>query len=305
MSAELKIAPPVPMDFPLSPPAWAYQLVSDSLLHTQSSSATGTSIQSRLGSRFSLISAHIPSARSMSPAQLGESIYSVYMQIADLLSAAPASRPVRFWNHICHIHEAQGPAMDRYMAFNGGRFRAFSQWYGDQSNFDRCVATGTGVGCLGEDIFIHALAADHDGIAIANPRQVQPFRYSSRFGPRPPCFARATLLPTSSKQYMLMIGGTASIRGEESMFVGDLPRQLNETFENLRVLVTHAGEQVGRSANLTNITDLRIYLSQPSTAAQIESASRAAMPTATQVQLLSADLCRQELMVEIEGRATF
>ena len=305
MTAELQIAPPAALEFPFSPPAWAYELVNDSLLHTQYSSASDISIQSRLGSRYSLISAHIRSARSMPPAQLGESIYSVYMQIADLLSAAPASRPIRFWNHICHIHEAQGPAMDRYMVFNVGRFRAFSQWYGDQTNFDKCVATATGVGCLGDDIFIHVLAADQDGIAIANPRQVQPHRYSSRFGPRPPCFARATLLPTSSREYMLMIGGTASIRGEESMFVGNLQRQLDETFENLRALVTHAGEQVGRSANLTNITDLRIYVSQPSTTHQIESATRAAMPQATQVQLLSADLCRQELMVEIEGRARF
>lgn len=305
MSAGLQTAQSASLDFPLAPPGWAYELVSDSVLRDHPSDAPATTIQTRLGSRYSLISAHIAGARSMPAAQLSESIYIAYMHIAELLSAAPASRPVRFWNHICHIHESQGPAMDRYMAFNVGRFRAFSAWYGDATNFDTCIATATGVGCLGNDIFIHALAANEDGIAIANPRQVQPFKYSSRFGPRPPCFARATLLPAPGQEHMLLIGGTASIRGEESMFIGDLPRQLEETFENLRVLIAHAGHQVGRPANLANITDLRIYLSHPPTAAQIEKASRAAMPKATQVELLHADLCRKELLVEIEGRATF
>ena len=63
--------------------------------------------------------------------------------------------------------------------------------------------------------------------------------YSSRYGPLPPCFARGTIIthPVSGRR-MLLAAGTASIRGEESVHVGDLRSQMRETLENLASLLT-------------------------------------------------------------------
>jgi hypothetical protein len=59
----------------------------------------------------------------------------------------------------------------------------------------------------------------------------------------------------------------------------------------------------GRSATLADITDLRVYVVDPATRQTIRDAVARAMPNAREIQLTPADLCRRELLVEIEGRA--
>ena len=71
---------------------------------------------------------------------------------------------------------------------------------------------------------------------MANPRQIAPYRYSKRFGPLPPCFARATVLPAEAgTARKILVGGTASIRGEESIYLDDIRLQTSETFHNLAI----------------------------------------------------------------------
>ncbi len=284
-------------------PAWVHVLLGRATCVPHVCDIENVAIACSHGNGFGLVSARLAHARDLGRVELGERVYRMYRQISQIVSGGQTPHPVRFWNHICHIHEQMGEAMDRYMAFNVGRFRAFEDWFGGSANFDRCVATASGVGCLGEDIVIHVLCCDREGIAISNPRQVQPFRYSLRYGPRPPCFARATALPQGDGRAMLLVGGTASIRGEESLHLGDLDGQLQETLENVATLVSNAGRVLGREATLANFTDLRIYLVDPTNAAKIEAACRHAMPNVQDIQTQRADICRRELLVEIEGRA--
>lgn len=287
----------------LAAPMWARELVASAQPVLHESPANGVLLRSAFTSEYGLVTARIERARLLSRDDLSDTIDAVYQAIADLLAGSATPYPIRFWNHICHIHEPMGESMDRYMAFNVGRFRAFTRRFGDRQNFDRAIATASGVGCFGSDICIHALCATRPGLAVANPRQVQSFNYSARFGPRPPCFARATLLQLEPR--ILLIGGTASIRGEESMFVGDLSAQLDETFLNLDALVNNAAAQVSMTAGLAHISDMRIYIPNPDHSDTILNAVRQAMPNATFIQLMQAELCRKELLVEIEGRARF
>ena len=53
---------------------------------------------------------------------------------------------------------------------------------------------------MARDLMIDALSAASPGIAVENPRQIPSYRYARRYGPRPPCFARATLLSASRAQ---------------------------------------------------------------------------------------------------------
>jgi chorismate lyase/3-hydroxybenzoate synthase len=242
----------------------------------------------------------------MPPAQLEDESFAAYQSIARQLAASGHRHPVRFWNHVPSINDPADAGRDVYMVFNAGRFRAFSQAYGGPAQFDEAVATASAIGHGGRDLLIHCLATDARGIPINNPRQVAPYHYSQRFGPLPPCFARATRL--AHPAHTLLVGGTASVRGEDSTHLDDLPAQCNETFLNLAALVAAAAHQklsarVKLSRWLSTFTELRVYYPNRADAAAIEAVIRAAFSNIKRLELLRADLCRAELLVEIEGVA--
>jgi chorismate lyase/3-hydroxybenzoate synthase len=103
---------------------------------------------------------------------------------------------------------------------------------------------------------------------------------------------------------MLMVGGTASIRGEESMHEGDLAAQVDETLANLASVVAAAwsGRTEGRAA-LARYRHLRAYHRREADRGEVEARMRAAFPDLERLELLSAELCRAELLVEVEGLA--
>jgi len=218
---------------------------------------------------------------------------------------------VRFWNHVPFITDPADAGRDNYMVFNAGRFRAFSQLLGGPARFERDVATASATGHWQRDLVVHCLAADHRGAAINNPRQVAPYHYSQRFGPLPPCFSRATRL--SHPANLLLVGGTASVRGEDSVHVDDLPNQMRESFVNLAALTGAAAcggarsETASRrtpvSQNLAAFHQLRVYFPNGDHAGEIEANIRASFGAVRRLEVLQADLFRAELLVEIEGVA--
>ena len=148
-----------------------------------------------------------------------------------------------------------------------------------------------------------------------NPRQIAPYLYSQRFGPRPPCFARATVLPADGNSpRRILVGGTASIRGEDSLHLDDLQKQTRETFDNLAHLIRAAIGTPSESVNgmtpadvsrwLSHFQNLRIYYVREADRPFIESRAAEAFAPGCQIEYVRADLCRAELLVEIEGLAT-
>ena len=252
---------------------------------------------------FSLITVRIPGADSADGQQLETLTASAYRKLFQALAATPHPHPVRIWNFLPHILDDSGDGQDRYMRFNAGRYRAFSECLGKAESFDRCVPAASAVGHAGSELIIHALAAATAGRAIANPRQVPPHRYSRRFGPLPPCFARATRIDTRTGQHFLLIGGTASIRGEESVHIGDLPAQLAETKQNLSVLIQSASPDTPTPDSLRLLDRLRVYYVRSADLPAIQRSVAAWFPSPQHVAWVQADLCRADLLVEIEGRA--
>ena len=258
---------------------------------------------------FTLVTVRKAGASSLDPQGFEACTRDAYTAIAARLRGAAARHPVRFWNYIPDIHRPCGKGdqggLDRYMCFNAGRFAACSDWLGGPDTFDRLLATGSGVGHGGTDLVIHALAAATPGVAVENPRQIPAYKYSRRFGPRPPCFARATALPGEpGRPPLVLVGGTASIRGEESVHVGDLRAQTLETFENLAALVRSAARNGSdAAAGLNAFRDLRVYHYRDADKAAIAGLVREAFPALDNVEYVRADLCRPELALEIEGIA--
>lgn len=257
---------------------------------------------------FCLISAASLRAGGLAAGDFQKKTREMYDLIRAQLQKCSARHPVRIWNHLPGIHTPTGDGSDRYMAFNAGRFEAYCQWFGGAEAFDRLAPAASAVGHEGVELVIHALASLTPGVAIANPRQIAPYRYSRRFGLLPPCFARATALPAEPGQpTRVLVGGTASIRGEDSVHLGDLDRQIEETFENLAVLIRAAdgsgAEDIDGRRKLDRFRHLRIYHVREQDRERVRARAVEAFSPTCKIEFLRADLCRADLLVEIEGLA--
>jgi chorismate lyase / 3-hydroxybenzoate synthase len=261
---------------------------------------------------FRRVTAQFDGARGMDILTFQQRVVDAYQSVFEELEASEPSHPVRFWAFIPGIHDDLGAGLDRYMAFNAGRYGAFALHFGRSALLGRSVPTASAVGVGGDRFVLHALAASEPGVPVENPRQVSAYHYSRRFGPMPPCFARATLLTTDSDEPLLIVGGTASIVGEESRHLGDLPAQTRETFRNLgSVIASSVGHSLAEGAAdadvatlLADFHDLRVYYTREDDRAAIAASVRATFQPSCRVELLPASLCRPELLIEIEGLAT-
>ena len=287
-----------PPGFDLAPPAWALRLL-DGGNRVIRPREWPLSVALRETERFTLVSARVVGASGLDDGDFERAAADVYAHLAEVMRNRPGRHPVRLWNHIPHIRRKNEAGLDRYMVFNAGRFAACSKWFGSPDAFDRLLPTASAVGHDGTDLVVHLLAADAPGTAVENPRQVPSYRYSRRFGPRPPCFARATTVRWDDDgAATILVGGTASIRGEETMHRGDLPAQARETFDNMTALVQAAGAE-----GLAAFESVRVYYVHEADRTVVERMTQAAFPHLATIEYVKADLCRPDLLVEIEGVA--
>lgn len=238
-----------------------------------------------------------------------------YNALFSELKAKNAIYPVRMWNFVPRINEPIDDQLNYYMQFNVGRHEALAKWYGSPTELKQLVATASGVGHGGSELVIHVLALkSKPGWSVENPRQVPAYNYSRRFGPASPSFARATLanVPHVDNRDMtwLMVGGTASVVGEESRHVGQLSRQIDETLDNLSSLVQQAHLKAPESAQATNgspraalssLSSIRVYYVRANDLSPIQKSVLASFPHIKECEFLQTSLCRPELLVEIEG----
>jgi chorismate lyase/3-hydroxybenzoate synthase len=282
------------------PPAWVQALLDQS---TIAPDAAGSGVQQVSAGRFSLFSTAVAGAAQMPAEELRLQVTRAYSAVADALGGG-ALHPLRFWNFLPAPGEAMGEGLDRYMVFNAGRYDAYAQWYGTPRAFSHSLATASAVGVSGDDYVLYCLASTSPGEPIENPRQRPSWRYSRRYGPKPPCFARAIIADIDGRP-RLLIGGTASIVGEHSVHVGDVQAQTQETLSNIAALIAEAvgAPDDSATASLSRMTSVRIYIRDDADAASVLSAVEQVCRTGTAIEAAIADVCRPELLVEIEAVA--
>jgi len=306
VSYESLPVPPAEAPDILSPPGWAMELVEAGRRLRSYSCANGLEVSGYDREAFALASVRIPGATRLDASALQQRVTQAYNAIAEMIRPLAARHPVRLWNHIPAIHQRMDDRRDRYMVFNAGRYEAFAQWYGGAGAFDQNIATASGIGHTGQELVIHCLSANQPGLSVENPRQIAPHRYSERFGPLPPCFARATVLHEIG---LVLVGGTASIFGEDSRHRASLPMQMGETLTNLATVVERAHALVRAASKrdesewLRSYRDVRVYFPRAGDDDAIEAMVRPAFEASCRVEFRHADLCRAELLVEIEGVA--
>ena len=148
------------------------------------------------------------------------------------------------------------------------------------------------------------LAGTHPATHLGNPRQVHAYEYPEHYGPCSPSFARATLIE-SDLHTQLFISGTASVVGHESRHIGLPETQTRETVDNLRALVAHAEELSGTTRqHQSSHGRYKVYVRQPDHLEAIQQALSIPLFASSQIVYLQGDLCRRELLVEIEGVVT-
>jgi enamine deaminase RidA (YjgF/YER057c/UK114 family) len=101
----------------------------------------------------------------------------------------------------------------------------------------------------------------------------------------------------------VFVSGTASIVGHESVFPGDPARQTEETMRNVEA-VLDAAEVPGSGGPLgSRLRSLRVYVRFPSDLDAIRGAILARAGGDLPTAWLQAEICRQELLVEVEATA--
>ena len=102
----------------------------------------------------------------------------------------------------------------------------------------------------------------------------------------------------------LYISGTASIVGHESLHLDDPRAQLEETLENIRALIERAGHDDHVTfRGLDSLTHLKVYIRHPEHLSLIQPRLDTLFGPQVSRLYLTADICRAELLMEIEAIA--
>ena len=202
---------------------------------------------------------------------------------------------LRIWNYFDAITLGEGDS-ERYRQFCVGRV----QGLGDVDTRTLPAATAIGSRDGRRVLQVYWLAAREPGLPLENPRQVSAYRYPREYGPQSPTFARALLPP--SPRVPLLLSGTASIVGHASQHADSLRAQLDETLTNLDSLLGAARERAPTlSPHLDGTSRLKVYVRDATDADAVAAQLEARLGTRVPWLMLHADVCRRELLLEIEG----
>jgi chorismate lyase/3-hydroxybenzoate synthase len=223
---------------------------------------------------------------------LQRAVSQAYTAIFDFLTETGFETPIRFWNYLPKI-TGDEDGLERYRRFNIGRYDVFSARL-----LMPVPPVASAVGGQGGPSLIYFLAAHEPAKTLENPRQVSAYHYPPIYGPRSPRFSRASLFQSDAAR-TLLISGTASIVGHESLHPDNAEAQVSETLENISALIRAAGQD--QFAASKGQWALKAYIRDPDLLAVVRAGVDGMFGTDCQRIFLHADMCRPELLLEIEA----
>ena len=221
---------------------------------------------------------------------------------------------LRTWIYQGHLVLPEGETQ-RYKELN----RARTDYFGETRFLKKHLPpthqgtvfpASTGIGADDADIVLGALALDtkrRDVIVVPleNPNQTSAFDYGEVYSPQSPKFSRAMAVAVGD-ECLVFVSGTASITDSESQHLEDPVKQTEQTLDNIAILID--GENLARhgipgiSCGLENLECVRVYVKRPSELELIRQVCERRLPEVPTIYTV-ADVCRPELLVEIEGVA--
>jgi enamine deaminase RidA (YjgF/YER057c/UK114 family) len=204
----------------------------------------------------------------------------------------------RFWNFVPQINASVGE-LDRYMCFCVGRANAFNQHANPVPGVE--LPPASAVGTTGNHLCVAFIAGPQTLTPVENPLQVPAYRYPKRYGPRSPSFARAGVIDA---EQALFISGTASIRASESLHVGDFVCQMQTALENVAAVSEAATHPQWVEHDSAYRKVVRVYVKRADLWHEHGDYLRKnLLQGAQQINVIEADICRPELLVEMEAFA--
>ncbi|MEO1202143.1 MAG: hypothetical protein AAFX10_05525 [Pseudomonadota bacterium] len=252
---------------------------------------------------YAIVTLQLPDAPA---AEFRELSYEAYRALLEAVASTGKQQLIRIWNYFPHINEGSGDA-EKYRQFSIGRAEAFAEVDFGVSG----IPAGTATGCVeGGPFSIVALVSSNEFRAVENPRQVSAYEYPRQYGPKSPQFSRGATV-AADDHLLYLISGTAAVVGHESAHPYDTERQIGETVENLKHIGNKLSDGVAGLPHfaLDDECVLRVYVRSPEDYAlvldRLGSALGHPVTEGDNVVFLRSDICRRELMVEVDGTRCF
>ena len=241
---------------------------------------------------------------------------SAFHQMQQELAAAGVGfdQVVRTWLYVNQI-TADTKGRQRYQELNRARTDFYRDIrFGNKSRAPRAPETfypaSTGIGTSGAQVAMACLALDSQRpdvfvMPLENPQQTPACEYQPGYSPQSPKFSRAMAV-VQGQFVSTLVSGTASIVNAKTCHPGDIVRQTEQTIENIERLI--APENFARhglpgaGATLKDVAKLRVYVKHPEDSEQCRKVCERLLPRVPAIYL-HADICRPNLLVEIEAVA--
>jgi enamine deaminase RidA (YjgF/YER057c/UK114 family) len=168
----------------------------------------------------------------------------------------------------------------------------------------------TGIGTEGHGISMSGIALATDrtdiiAVPLENPRQTAAYAYADRYSPKSPKFCRAMAL-SCGDYATIFVSGTASITCSETRHVGDAAGQTHETLNNIEALISEENLArhglPGLGTTLDGLGFVRVYIKRAEDYAATRTACEQRLGELPTIYAVG-DVCRPDLLVEIEGIA--
>lgn len=239
---------------------------------------------------------HLP--RRPAYAQATEAAYTDALALTSSLGY----RPFRIWHYISQLNEPNAAGLEVYRDFCVGRARALER-HGITHDMPAATVIGAHDGGIVCYLLAHRSATQ---VNLENPRQVPAYHYPRQYGPKAPNFARATHLSTEDGAEAVYVSGTAGILGHQTMHDGDVAAQCRLALENVAHVIGHGNlfaHDVGADTGhaVTDLTTVKVYVRHRADIPVVREICSAALSATAEVAYLNADICRADLLVELEG----
>lgn len=220
-----------------------------------------------------------------------------YQEIYDCLQGGSCNHLLRTWNYFPGITNPATSQSSRYDLFCSARLQAMQACNIESSIYP----AATVIGNQNPFLQIYFLAGNAPGIAVENPRQTSAYDYPASEVEAPPLFSRGVLKPWGERMHFY-VSGTASIIGHETQHLDDVGAQLNESLNNVETLVVHANDRHQTRLNAQDdLLCIKVYVRHRRDVPHIQRVLAARLRNTTPRILLLGEMCRSDLLVEIEA----
>jgi enamine deaminase RidA (YjgF/YER057c/UK114 family) len=223
---------------------------------------------------------------------------------------------VRQWNYveqILSIHDSNGEHIQNYQVLNDVRSAFYSK-----AEFINGYPAATGIGMNAGGLVLEIYAVKPDDsipiVPLKNPKQVDAYKYSEivlvgdaiekQQHKTTPKFERAKFISINGAD-TVYISGTASIQNEKTVGENNTKLQTEITIENMEALISNqnlANAGIRSFSEKLRYSFIRVYIKEASDFKVVSDICERNFKNVP-IHYLIADVCRKQLLLEIEGVA--